>query len=89
MGIMDMIFGVHEGVKKGNKHAKSSDWKYENLETTPVLHSGEYLSELGKDAKETWQKDAVYNHMVRYDVHDKGYKPYEKAKKSLRRKKYL
>lgn len=81
MGFFDFLFSVNAGVKSAGRTSSPASWKYDDLKTTPYLYGSEYLGELYKSAKEDWQKDAVYDHMVRYDVLDKGCKGYERIRK--------
>ncbi|CDQ17930.1 hypothetical protein [Halobacillus karajensis] len=87
MGFFNLLFSVHSGIKNGSKDLSPPDWKYKDLRTTPYLYGSDYLSELHDSAKEDWQRNDVYNHMVRYDVHDKYdeetgyYAGYEKVRR--------
>ena len=78
---MGFLNAIYSGIKSASKEVRPPDWKYKDLETTPFLYGGEYLEELASKAKEDWQKDAVFNHMVRYDIQDKGYEEYKKVRK--------
>jgi hypothetical protein len=58
---------------------EKTDWRYGELEVTPLLKDSEYLSDLYETAKDKEQKGAIFDHIYRHDALDVG--RYEKLAK--------
>jgi hypothetical protein len=71
-GALQSIFQAYSEYRKW--HRKMNEFEY--LESTPYLHSSDYLKELyrGADTKEKKQK--LFDYMERFEVNDKQYKGY-------------
>jgi hypothetical protein len=71
-GVLQSIFQAYAEYRK--RHRKMNEFEY--LESTPYLHSSDYLKELyrGADTKEKKQK--LFDYMERFEVNDKQYKGY-------------
>lgn len=73
--MMRFLNSVLAGVRSASR---TSEWRYKDLDTTPYLHGSEYLNELYEGASVEWQEDAVYGHMLRYDVIGKECEGYDR-----------
>jgi hypothetical protein len=63
--LYEVFRGVIQGVAEHHKQ-KHRPYEYENLTTTPYLHSSQYLNELYTDSRSKHEKECILDHLYRH-----------------------
>lgn len=69
-----MIKGLVEGLLGGHQK-KVESYKFTELESSPLLFSSDYLSDLYKEGNKK-EKEQIYDHMLRHAAIDEEYDGY-------------